>query len=266
MPEPNSPLLYFLPSSSQKSLLHLPLLIHEKSHAIYRHTRHYEEFRWLAEEFQEELGLFLIPFRQNNSERAQKEHMAAQQIVNVWFVWLEELFCDMMGLHTAGPAYLYALSHYLRFGKGTKAFHIPKENLQTSKHPVSWIRIRVLANEARKLGLEKEADRIEQEWVQHAKILGIKEDFYGYYNTTYVHSLSRTLSCMIEEAGPLSFQEIDLNIQKYDPQEHDYIQLMNLAWQKSLSNIPDYEKWEKQIITILLEDGNEEPNSKLEVA
>jgi len=266
LPTPGNPLLYILPSSSQKNLLHLPLLIHEKSHAIYRHPSHNKEFKRLAEDFQEDLYFRLLPSNQSNSEKSILENAAINRIVAVWAPWQEELFCDIMGLHMAGPAYLYALSHYLKFGRGQRAFHLTEERLQQSKHPVSWIRIKVLVHTARNLNLVTEANKLEQEWAQYATYWNIKEDFYGYYTPDYLHKLFEGLSDMVMEAYPIPFNEHDLNIETFDLNSHNYIQLMNLAWKKFLDNPETYESWEKQIISSILRQEGGGFESKLGVA
>jgi len=75
--------------------------------------------------------------------------------------WMEEIFCDLFGVLTAGPAYGWAHFH-LSAERGGDPFETPM-TLSIS-HPADAARMAAILKMLRSLGFETEAAQIEAVW------------------------------------------------------------------------------------------------------
>ena len=62
-----------------------------------------------------------------------------------------------------------------------------------SSHPVTWLRVRLLADRARTMGWKDLADEIENDWQNIAAMLGVDEDYFGCYDDALRPDLQRTI-------------------------------------------------------------------------
>ena len=246
-PDRYIPIIYFIPVSSQHSLLFLPLFFHEFGHYLYRY--HKDEMDDLVKEFQEKLEDHLEPSFEQNDEQSQKDKEKIRIIVETWYEWAQELYCDAVGLHIGGVSYLKAFSYHLRMS-GRGAFQQKESDLERSSHPVLWLRVMFLAHRARTLNLIEEADQIENDWSLIAQILGVTQDYYGYYADQYYQDVVQMIDDMLIETSPISFDKFD-QITQYDPSNNNYIQLFNLSWRKYEVDLEKYNKWENDIIDLI---------------
>lgn len=247
-PEKQLPLTYFLPTSSQHSLLNFPLFFHEIGHFFYEYHR--QEMDDLVSEFQKKIEeLLRLPYYQND-EKFRSEMEKSMLIIETWYEWIQEFFCDAVGLTIGGASYLNAFSYYLKLG-GRNSFFIPEKELAKRSHPVSWLRIKFLSQRARTLGLVTEANELELEWKAISVLLNIKEEYFGYYSEQYEAIVNETLECMLTEAAPIKFSDFDMGTQKIDLDNFNYIHLLNVAWVKFKENQDSYYKWEKSILEAL---------------
>src|ERR1035441_1893982 len=115
---------------------------------------------------------------------------------------MQELFCDAVGLTIGGISYVRAFSTYLRM-RGRDQFLVPKEDLELQGHPVTWLRVRMLATRLRAGGSNALADSLEQEWDQIAGIMKVSEDYFGFYTEDFLAPVQATLTDMLTEAGPI---------------------------------------------------------------
>ncbi|GAG76339.1 unnamed protein product, partial [marine sediment metagenome] len=164
------PVIYFLPISSQHSLLYLPLFFHEFGHFLY--LQHKDEMDNLVKEFQGKLENYLEPAFQQNNQQSQREREKGRIIVETWYEWAQEFYCDAVGLQIGGVSYLKAFSYHLRMN-GRGAFIQKETDLERSSHPVLWLRVMFLASHARNLNLISEADELERHWNVIAQTLGV---------------------------------------------------------------------------------------------
>jgi hypothetical protein len=240
------PILYFLPNSSQFGLLHLPLFFHEFGHYLYVH--HKKEMNDLADALQIELDDLLTASFQQNDAKYNKDRKDANYIIETWLIWIQEIFCDSVGLVIGGASYLYAFSHYLRMaGKG--CVYRPVEDLIYSSHPVSWIRIKLLADRAKKMGLNEEAEAILSEWSHIADAMNERGNFHAYYLDSYKLIIQRTIDDMLIEADPIQYKDY-LTIERDAPfSNNNFIELLNYAWVLFLKNPSEYYKWEDAIVS-----------------
>ena len=105
-PAPPLPIIYMMPPSAQQGLLYLPLFFHEFGHLLY--ACHRPEMDTLVRELQEQLAELLEPDVQRDDRYAQADIERRRQIVEVWYEWAQELFCDAVGMVIGGPAFASA--------------------------------------------------------------------------------------------------------------------------------------------------------------
>jgi hypothetical protein len=238
-------LIYALPSSSRQDILHLPLFFHEYGHYLFSY--HEQEMIELIADVQKKLQEeIVVPFQENNA-RSQHEIEKNKIIIETWYSWMEELFCDAIGLHIGGISYLHTFSLYLRTN-GNSAFYYPEEALAKSSHPVSWLRVIFLVERAKKLGFVEDAQKILIDWENIAGLLGINQNYHGYYRQSYKPYITKALDDMLEEANPISFRDYICNIDNFNPKHNNFIELANWAWQKYFSDVESFIEEEKQII------------------
>ena len=245
-----TPTLYWLPVTSQLSFLHLALFFHEFGHELFLY--HKEEMEDLIAEFQEKLAEFLRPAVSQSDNRYQDYVEKAADIVETWREWMEELFCDAVGLTIGGKSYLHAFSHFIRMG-GIKEFYVPERQLSKRSHPVSLLRIRFLSERAAEFGLETEAAQLEEEWQLLAGLLGVREDYYGYFDEAFKHQITAVLNDMLTEANPIKFSEI---MSATASPVINYLQLINEAWDHFQDHPHTYAAWEGQEIGRTLVEKN----------
>jgi hypothetical protein len=234
LPEVGMPLCYYLPIISQQSLLFLPLFYHELGHYLYQ--CHRDEMDDLIKALQGRLRSYLtVPYQPNNAQY-KTELAKATTIVETWYEWAEELFCDAVGLHIGGATYLKAFSQYLCMG-GRGSYFLPEHYLANSGHPVTWLRIRFLAERAKQLGLLEEAEAMEKNWAEIAAGLGIREDYFGYYTKVYHQDIVQTINDMLTEAAPIAFSD-------YTNDPNNFISLIHDAWHQFDDDPAQYDTWE----------------------
>jgi len=237
-----------MPSSRQRGLLYTPLFFHEFGHLLY--AGHKKEMDELVGDLQGEIANSLEPVSQRNDSYAHREAKARSIIVETWYEWVQELFCDAVGLTIGGPCFVNAFSMYLRMG-GRDRFHQPREQLAFSEHPVAWLRIRLIAERARQMGLA-EADKLETEWNQIAATMGITEEYFGFYDDGFLPSIRQTIDDMLTEASPYHFNDEDVSPSDWNPESSSLVHLLNRAWSIFLNNPSAYDSWEDQAISDLL--------------
>jgi hypothetical protein len=191
--------IYFFPCVEQRRLLYLPLLFHEFGHLLY--ACHKPEMDDLVKELQRKISHMLVPLSQRNDRHAQDQAVRRQAIVDTWYSWTQEFFCDAVGLTIGGPAYLHAFSAYLNsLDRGE--FHRQPADLYGSAHPVTWLRIKSLTVRAAAAGHTEQAQRIATEWDTVARALGVAEDYHGVYGQPLEEAVARSIDDMLIEAAP----------------------------------------------------------------
>lgn len=241
LPAVGLPISYYLPVVSQHSLLFLPLFFHEIGHYFYQ--AHSDEMDDLVKQLQSKLDGILQPAFQSNSPQAREQADKSKRIVETWYEWAQELFCDAIGLQIGGRTYLKSFSYFLRM-QGQTNLQLPEKDLANSSHPVSWLRIKFLIDRARKLRLGNDADELEKDWNTIAETLKISEDYFGYFSPKYHEAIVETIDCMIEEASPICFKDY----MNKGNESTNFIETIHDAWEKFESSPHDFDQWEKSAI------------------
>jgi hypothetical protein len=109
-----------------------------------------------------------------------------------------------------GPAFAYSFSFYFRT-IGQDAYRRSYSDQMRNDHPVTWLRIHLLADRAKSLGWDAVNDQIEKEGEDIAATWGIEEDYFGYYDEAFLPHLRNTVNDMLTEADPrqVTQEEID---------------------------------------------------------
>jgi len=242
LPTVDYPVSYYLPIAAQQSLLYLPLFFHELGHYLYQHHR--AEMDDLVREFQKRLSGYLTPVVRKNDANSEAAADRARQKVETWYEWIQELFCDAVGVEIGGLTYVRAFSYYLRM-QGRSAFYRPEKDLFNSSHPITALRILFIARRCRALGLVQEADELEQEWSTIATALGTPVEYYGFYETKWENDVAETLDNMITEADPIKFAD-------YASEPHGWIGLIHTAWQEFERAPGNYNEWEQRALASII--------------
>ncbi|MGH8543783.1 MAG: hypothetical protein ACREX3_09170 [Gammaproteobacteria bacterium] len=252
-PQLNWPTIYFMPPSAQHRLLYLPLFFHEFGHLLY--ACHEPEMDELVKALQKVIAQFLEPSAQRDDRHAQSEAKRRSVIVETWYEWAHELFCDAVGFQMAGPAFGYSFSMYFRVLMRDQ-YHLPPEELEHREYPVTWLRTRLLTDRARRMGFEAEAKVLEDTWRKIAATMGVVEDYYGFYTDEFLPSIQQTIDDMIVEVAPRAFENREVSSVPIQLQcvstRSSLVQLLNQAWRKFLDDEEGYAGWEKEAIEGLL--------------
>jgi len=241
--------IYFMPSSRQQGLLMLPLFFHEFGHLLY--CAHQQELDNLIRDFQNDITELLTPRSIRDDLWTEKETEKRNRIVEIWYSWMIEIFCDAVGFTIGGPAFVNAFSMYFRL-KGTCEFHMPEEELWKSEHPISVLRMRVIAERAENQGCSTEANNVRKDWEKIARVLGVNEDHYGFLNQEFYDPIRRTIDDMLIEASPYKFSEKDISDKEWNSTSSTPVHLLNRAWAVFSNDLQNYPNWEQDAIKNLL--------------
>ncbi|NNU33709.1 hypothetical protein HK413_05290 [Mucilaginibacter sp. S1162] len=160
----------------------------------------------LVREFQKKLNSYLTPVVRKNEDDHEADAKQARQMVETWYDWIQELFCDAVGVEIGGATYARAFSFYLRM-QGRSAFYRPEKDLFNSSHPVTRLRILFIVRRCRELGLSQEANDLENEWNTISIALAAPEDYYGFYEKKWENDVYQALDDMVTEAAPIKFTD-----------------------------------------------------------
>lgn len=245
---PPTPIYYF-PFSIQRNLLYQPLFFHEFGHLLY--AVHQAEMQDLVGVLQRKISQRLTPLSQRKDGYARGQANYRQFIVDTWYNWVQELFCDAVGLMIGGPSYVYAFSTYLT-SVNEMSFYRPPEYLAESEHPVTWLRVQLLTDRMQTLGYDNLATKTRQEWADIAELLDIQEDYHGYFHSSLKDDIRFTIDDMLVEASPRLHTQEEANAHSWSPETDTPVQLMNWAWRVFFAEPQNYPAWETAQIDHLL--------------
>ena len=244
--------IYFFPAAEQETLLYQPLYFHEFGHLLYR--CHKPELDALVSDLQKDIRAILTPHSYRSDSYSSRQRAQREAIVGTWYNWAQEMFCDAVGLLIGGPAFLHAFSMYM--GNHSRSdFELPMGKLENSSHPVTWLRIQLLLSQVRSLGLTAEPDEIEDEWESVADILGVNQDYQGFYDESFNSAIDRFLEDAVVEVSPREYLNSEIEDSVAIPIAFDNpVTLLNRAWSVFASTGVDYQEWESEAIKIWLSE------------
>ena len=115
-----------------------------------------------------------------------------------------------------------------------------------STHPVSWLRVRFLTERAKGKGFSNLADTIWNEWCMTADVMGLTEDYYGFYHDSLSQRVNETLEDMLEEAAPREYSELEVIGDNCGLTTDSPVSLLNRAWQVHKKSPATYTAWETE--------------------
>lgn len=237
--------IYFFPCLEQRGLLYQTLYFHEFGHLLYACRK--QEMDDLVGELQREVEDVLMPASQRDDRHADVQAAQRQTIVDTWYRWAQELFCDAVGQTIGGPCFLRALSGYLGTMQRGDFYRQPTD-LQYSEHPVTWLRVQLLSDRARAAGFAGPAMEVEREWRMVAQTMGVAEDYHGFYDEALKGAVTRTIDDMLTEAGPCRCTESEARGIGWDAQPAVLVSLLNHAWGVYRSDPDRYGEWEAEAL------------------
>lgn len=251
--------IYFVPVVEQKGLLYQPLLFHEYGHLLY--ICHKPEMDDLVSDLRQEIVDLLRPVSQRNDRYAEEQANKRQIIADTWYNWTQELFCDAVGLEIGGPCFLHAFSSFLS-SLNEADFRRQPNDLWLSTHPVSWLRVRFLVERAKRRGFSNLADAIWNEWCMTAEVMGLTEDYYGFYHASLSQPVNETLEDMLEETAPRRYTELEVSGDHWRPTTDSPVRLLNWAWQVYKKSPGTYAAWEAEQLRYFFEASEVYPSNK----
>ena len=231
--------IYSFPHLEQRGFLFLPLLLHEFGHLLYR--CHKREMDNLVQDFQRQVGDLLFPRSLRNDRYTEEQFSRRQLVMDTWYYWAQEMYCDAVGFRMGNLAYLYAFSEHLGLVERGD-FYRDLDDLERSTHPVTWLRIKMLTHLAATAGLAGDAVAVHDQWHTMAETLRIEEDYHGYFDERLIEPLDRTIAAMIEESSPVAFNNSKSDFDDNPPT------VLNEAWTQYLKSRELYSEWETQEI------------------
>lgn len=244
-PDPRFPTIYFMPPSAQRRLLYLPLFFHEFGHLLF--ACHKQEMEDLITDLQKQIADFLEPRKQQGGSASPLELEQRNAIVETWFEWTQEIFCDAVGFVIGGPVYAYSFSMYFRM-RSREEYHVRLDDLIGRTHPVTWLRIRLITDRARRMGLVEVAQALEDSWQTIAAGMGVNEDYSGFFEPKFLPAIQQTIDDMLTEAAPYQFTDVTVNASAPASRAKSPAHLVNQAWDRFFNNADDYADWEAAAI------------------
>jgi hypothetical protein len=136
---------------------------------------------------------------------------------------------------------------YLRM-RGRREYQVPEDELAYRDHPLSWLRIRVLADQMRQANLHQQAIALEEIWKSLAEAMSIQEEHFGYHDEAFLQMLRQTIEDMLTETNHRRFTEEEISVEKPVSSESSPIHLLNHAWVTFLREPTQYGEWQKQVM------------------
>lgn len=246
LPKGLIPPIYHFPVLEQRGLLYQPLNFHEFGHVLYAY--HKSELDDIVRELQADVEDILLPVSMRNDRHAEQQASRRQAVVDTWYRWAQELFCDAVGLVIGGPAFLSAFSAHLA-GLDRGDYYRDVDDLRGSSHPVTWIRIQALAARAGRTGLQQQAVATGDQWNKMAELMRVRPDFHGYFDAGLLPAIGRALDDMLIETAPRHFRQEEIESSTILADDITPIHLVNAAWRVVRDHTVQYSAWEEALIT-----------------
>jgi hypothetical protein len=240
--------LLCLPLIESEFLLHMPDIYHELCHPLHRNLD-LPNLGSYARTFKKCLFDAVAHF---NREAIAADRLRNQEArlfqIQLWRTcwakyWMEECFCDLFGVLTVGPAYVWAHYH-LCIKRGGDPFATPL--MRETTHPADDARMRAMLRMLCLLGkFESEVVLIERAWREFIDAMSYRAvaEYYLCYPDTQIDSIARAAKDGVEGIG------IDLATSSTKARVRDSL---NDAWRAFWQSPADYPTWEVEEVGKLL--------------
>lgn len=241
--------LYYLPCAEQRGLLYISLVFHEFGHLLY--ALHEREMADLVADLQDKMDALLMPPSQRDDRYSEYQARQRQRLIDAWYSWTQELFCDAVGFTIGGPSFMHAFSSYLTSLK-ISDFQQSLGAERLSPHPATWLRVHMLCRRAETAGFGDLAQRVEREWQAVSYALGATEAFQQLSTEGLLDMVEHTISDMLIETAPKQCTESEANGGGWHADVDSPVRLLNWAWQQQEDKAAHYPVWEAEQIASLL--------------
>ena len=241
--------LLCLPLIESRFFLHLPDIYHELCHPFHR-SQNADLPKLEPYNYSYKRSLFAIVENFGSeivsAERLRKPRGKVFQLQlwrNCWVkYWAEEFFCDLFGVMTAGPAFVW--SHYhLCVKRGGDPFETPL--MLTSTHPADDARMRAMLEMLGSMtGFERDASGIAAAWSDFVSTMGYRPmpEYHQCYDDSV---LSEIVAGLRSSAGGIGLR---VAISGNAP---PIVMLLNKAWSTFWLDPPNYASWEARELATL---------------
>ncbi len=239
--------LLCIPLIEGKFLLHLPDLYHELAHPFF-----IEKNDPVMEPFQHRYEDAIVKVLSHfEEEKAKAEHRRGPRhlydLLHTWQkswikFWMEEFFCDLYGVYTLGPAFVWSHLH-LAIKRGGDPHELTL--LRVTSHPCDHARMTAMLHALKLSGFQEVAKQIQQKWSEFLEQIAAQPE--PEYHRCYPSNLLEALTYHAWE----SVKDIQARIATPTTQDPIHT-LLNQAWQQFWQNPVMYVDWEKQAVETLL--------------
>lgn len=234
--------VYFGPVSGSSDIRHKSLFCHEFGHVLYASQARQLDAR--VGQLQRAIDAELSPRSVRNDARSHVELRSREKIVGIWYQWSQEFFCDAVGLAIAGPSYLNAFSSHLQL-LGVGDFPSQDES-DGSTHPPTRLRIELLAERGRRLGLRIQSERVLKEWQEISSSVGFDDDYLGFFTSEMSTEVHACVDDMLQVCGPYRFTSGDLEpCSASEIATSNPVRLLNTAWHIYENSQKEFKAWEQ---------------------
>lgn len=234
--------LLCVPLLESRFLLHLPDIYHELCHLFHHRTRadipSLHSYRVAYEKSQFEMVKHFQD-RLTAADRVRKsEGLLAQiHLQNTSWAryWMQEFFCDLFAVMTAGPAFAWSHFH-LCIKRGGDPFDTPLVSVST--HPADDARMRISLQLLKLMDFEVQAAHIEKAWQTYIELMGYSP------SPEYRQCYPETLLSAIVSAAQVGIEGIGVVTAKPDSLQ-PIVRLLNDAWQEFWRAPEEFQTWEE---------------------
>ena len=237
--------LMCIPLMETQFLLHLPDVYHELAHPLFR-TQYDPRTKGWLEAFLLAKALIYDHLRKQivaaeSSRTPDAIMLLLMHARENWTCrWMEEIFCDLFGLFSVGPAFAWAHLH-LHAERGRTAFQLPQRR---SSHPADAARMTVLLDGLVLISENRVAAEIESRWRNLLAVAGQMEpaDFQRYYPDKILRQVVEAAYDGYCKMGCRPWPQ---------PTEDIVRSILNDAWRKFWNSPQDFVAWEKATATTM---------------
>jgi len=240
--------LLCVPLTEGQFLLHLPDLYHELAHPLL-----WEQDDPLIEPFQEHFIAALkdvlkyLAAEQTKEDR-RRGPVQLQFFLRAWEkawvkFWMTELFCDLFGIYTLGPAFAWSHLHLVA-KRGGSPFEVPFSAL--SSHPADDARMRAMLYALKIAGFNVQASQILLRWQSFLADSGAKPE--PEYHRCYPDAVLQTIAEHARQG--LARTQVRIATPETSDSVHS---LLNQAWELFWTAPDCYVTWEKKAVGELFE-------------
>ena len=241
--------LMCVPLIEGKFLLHLPDLYHELAHPLFI-EKNDPLLELFQVRYQDTLMHVLNHFEKEKLKAEERRGPDIYDMLHAWQrswikFWIEEFFCDLYGVYTLGPAFVWSHLH-LSIKRGTDPFELSL--MRATSHPCDHARMIAMLDALKLSGFYDAAERIQLKWDEFLEDISATKE--PEYHRCYP-------SHLISKVADYAWDAVkDIKTRIATPAVNDSVHtLLNQAWEKFWENPSSYVEWEKQAIVTLLEES-----------